>query len=181
MQGSCSTWQFQLCPVYAQLVADTHHVTYHWLLHLPSPATSNMATATFLMAKQSLSLSTAMLLLQIKGAQQEAAELLQAIASQQAGGNVSAKPAAACHTFGRLLAEHEPCSLQEEEEDIDEGDATDYEDDTSANGASGAVSIRATEDPQGGSRLRICCSCSLVTGALALGDIVAGKGWADQG
>ena len=72
-----------------------------------------MAAATFLVAKQSLSLSTAMLLLQIKGVQQEAAELLQAIASQQAGGNVSAKPAAACHTFGRLLAEHEPCSLQE--------------------------------------------------------------------
>ena len=135
-----------------------------------------MAAATFLVAKQSLSLSTAMLLLQIKGVQQEAAELLQAIASQQAGGNVSAKPAAACHTFGRLLAEHEPCSLQEE--DIDDGDATDYEDDASANGVSGAVSIRATEDPQGGSRLRICCS--LVTGALALGD-VAGKGWADQG
>ena len=46
-----------------------------------------------------------------------------------------------------------------QEDDIDEGDATDYEDDTSANGA---VSISAKEDPQGGSGLRICCGCSIV-------------------
>ena len=73
-----------------------------------------------------------------------------------------------------------PCSLQEEE-DIDEGDATDYEDDISANGLSGAVSIGAKEDSQGGSWLRICYGCSLVTGVLALGGTVTGRGWADQG
>ena len=74
-----------------------------------------------------------------------------------------------------------PCFLQEEEgeeEDIDEGDATDYEDDT-ANGVSGAMAIGAKEDSQGVSRLHICFSCSRLTSALALGSTVAGRGWAD--
>ena len=81
-------------------------------------------------------------------------------------GYVSASPAAACQTSSQLLAEPLPCSLQEEEEDTDEGDATDYEDDTSANGLSGAVSIGAREDAQGGSSLLLRVQpCDMRTGS----------------
>ena len=133
-----------MCSVFTVLTTKPAHQLRQSWLQLPCPT-----------AEQLLPLAAVMRLRQIKGGGRTNA----ATAILQAA-NHSANPAAACHTFSRLLAEHWPGSLQEE--DIDEGDATDYEDDTSANGLSGAMSTGAKEDSQGASWLRICYGCSPV-------------------